>query len=424
MKFYAARQAIFNKRLNVVAYEMFYRSDEQNRYPSEVDPHLATSKLLVSTHFNNGFASFSSGKPVLLNFSEQSILDQLPHAVPRDQVVIEILEDVTPNEMLYQEIKSLFHAGYRIALDDFVYKKEWNRFLKYARLVKFDIQHTALETLKPLISNIRQHFPKTKILAEKVETHEEFAQAKEMGFDFFQGYFFCKPEMVSGKDAQARYLVLLAIYNEVLKDDFDIKKISDLYKNDLSLTYKLLRFINSGLFPISTEISSVHQALVYIGEVETRKFVLMLFTAAEMTHKPRELINDAILRAKFCEQLALRASKGLAEQAFMIGLFSLIDAILDRPMREILDKISLDPLIKHVLLDKREVLSSPLAVILKVVKLYISGSWHLTATEGNKIGLTYDQLGAAYEEAICMVDRYNNIDTTPAPQRVELDYDK
>ncbi|MBD1391061.1 HDOD domain-containing protein [Neiella sp. HB171785] len=413
MKFYAARQAIFNRRLNVVAYELFYRESESNTFPVGVDPHVATSRLISRTHFNNGFKQYCSGKPALVNFSESSLLSQIPHSLPRDQIVIEILEDVTPSDRVLQEVRELFRAGYKIALDDFVYRTEWNRFLQLARLIKFDIQRTPLASIKPLIENIKKQFPKTRILAEKVETKEEYEQAKALGFDFFQGYFFCKPEMLEGTDAQARHAVLLATYNLVLREEFDLNKVAELYKHDVSLTYKLLRFINSGLFPIVSPISSVHQALRYIGTEETRKFVLMLFTAEELNSKPRELINMAILRAKFCEEVAEKHRSGLGDQAFLVGLFSFIENIMDRPMEEVLEQIALDPVLKDILMQQPDTKGSPLTIILNTAKYYEKGSWHHSGMEAKKLNLNYDDLAGAYQTAIKLVDRYNQIDREP-----------
>nr|WP_255522928.1 HDOD domain-containing protein [Neiella litorisoli] len=340
-------------------------------------------------------------------------MSQIPHSLPRDQIVIEILEDVTPSDRVLQEVRELFRAGYKIALDDFVYRTEWNRFLQLARLIKFDIQRTPLASIKPLIENIKKQFPKTRILAEKVETKEEYEQAKALGFDFFQGYFFCKPEMLEGTDAQARHAVLLATYNLVLREEFDLNKVAELYKHDVSLTYKLLRFINSGLFPIVSPISSVHQALRYIGTEETRKFVLMLFTAEELNSKPRELINMAILRAKFCEEVAEKHRSGLGDQAFLVGLFSFIENIMDRPMEEVLEQIALDPVLKDILMQQPDTKGSPLTIILNTAKYYEKGSWHHSGMEAKKLNLNYDDLAGAYQTAIKLVDRYNQIDREP-----------
>lgn len=411
MKFYAARQAIFNRRLNVVAYELFYRSSSENQFPFDTDSHRATSRLVTRTHLGNGLMSYTGGKPALINFSETCLLQKIPQTIPKGQIMVEVLETVSPSEEVFQELRELYRKGYNIAFDDFVYQPVWNRFLSMARLIKFDIRKTPLDTLIALIPTLKKKFPKAKIVAEKVEKKEEFEQAKEMGFNFFQGYFFCQPEMFEGHQSPDKQAILIAIFNEVLKFHFNPKKVAELLKRDPSLTFKLLRFINSGVFPLKKSITSVRQALIYLGGEETRKFILLLVTAEEAGDKPKEIVNLAILRAKFCELIAGSNKRSLAEHGFLVGLFSMMDVILSRPMQEIMDEVPLDDQIKDVLLGLASAENTPLGLVLNIAKHYEQGCWNVTTLEAQKLNIVYEDLSDHYREALRVIDHYNDSTT-------------
>ena len=341
MKVYSARQAILNRKENVVAYELLYRGGPENIFPN-IDPHKATSKLVMRTHLSQGLSVVTSGKPALINFSEESILTGLPLILPPKEVMIEILETVTPSDEVYQACLTLYHQGYHLALDDFVYKPEWNRFLKLVKLIKFDIQATPLDEISPLINKLRKR-KNLKILAEKIETKAEFLQAKKLGFHFFQGYYFCKPEMSENQEIDSSHAVLVNLMQECLRMQLNINTLSDLFARDVGLSFKLFKYINSGVLPLTQKVTSIKNALVYLGEVETKKLILLLSAGILAKDKPQELIRIAIVRAKFCELMTEKAMPELADAGFMVGLFSLLGAILDAPLEKILATLPLAP---------------------------------------------------------------------------------
>ncbi|MBT1065181.1 HDOD domain-containing protein [Bowmanella sp. Y26] len=396
MKVYTARQAILNRRQQTVAYELFFRDGIENAFPRHVKPDVATSRLVLNQHLNIGFKNLCRNKMALINFSQQSLLDHVPALLPPKDIVIEVLEDVEPNDEIYAACRQLFHAGYRFALDDFVYHPDWERFLNFAKLIKFDIQRTSLDDVAALLPVLRMR-KGVRFLAEKIETHEEFTQAKDLGFDFFQGYFFCVPEMVEHTDIEAQHHMILAIYLEVLKPNFSYSKLAMYFERDLSLSYKLLRFINSGLFEVREPIGSIKQALIYLGEEQARKFICLIATAhLGGNNKPLELIRMSILRARFCELLCAKVAPALTGMAFLCGLFSLVDALLGQPMDQVLERLPLEDEVKQALLSQPGTLCSVLAL----VKAYESGSWFWTQKHSNALKLEESILPDLYSQAV------------------------
>jgi EAL and modified HD-GYP domain-containing signal transduction protein len=407
MNVYSARQSIFNRKLNVIAYELFFRSGENNFYPAGTNDHDATSKLISRTHFNKGLVQITSGKPALINFSEESLIKGLPLLLNPQDIMIEILETVTPSDEIYEICRDLYKKGYSLALDDFIYKKEWKRFLKLVKVIKFDIMETPLDKIAPLITQLREK-TKIKLLAEKIETNEEFEKAKKMGFHFFQGYFFCKPEMKkTGSKQITNEHLLTQLYQEAISKNLNLENISNLFNQDSSLTYKLLLFVNSGLFPLKNKISSVKQSLTYLGDEHLKRLILLIVTSSLASNKPAELMKVGIIRAKCCEQIMNKVQPKLAEQSFLTGMLSTLDAILDSPMDVILDRLTIEDEICDSLLKNNS--QSHIAIALRVIKYLEKGSWHLTEQEANKLNLDYKSVSLLYNESIQWADKVLSI---------------
>ena len=403
MKVYTARQAIFNRKERVVAYELLYRGGPENIFPN-IDPHKATSKLIIRTHLSQGLSFITDDKPALINFPEESILNGLPLILPPDKVMIEILETVSPSDEVYQMCQTLYLQGYNLVLDDFIYKPEWNRFIKLVKLIKFDIQTTPLDEIKPLIEKLST-LKKLKILAEKVETKEEFLQAKKLGFNFFQGYYFCKPEMSESNEIDASHPILLCLMQECMKTPSSVKNLANYFERDVALSFKLFKFINSGILPLTQKITSIKNALIYLGEAETKKLILLFTTGILAKSKPKELTRITIIRAKFCELMASKNMPELAESAFMVGLFSLLDAILNQPLDKILNDLPLAPEVLEALTGDKP---SPLKYILQAVTYYEQGSWYNTTRNAKKVQVNYEELTDYYQAALVWANKYNN----------------
>ncbi|MDP2562750.1 EAL and HDOD domain-containing protein [Psychrobium sp. 1_MG-2023] len=407
MLVYSARQAILNRRSQVVAYELFFRSGPENFFPADVDPHEATSKLIGRTHFNKGIRPITGGKRAFINFSEKSLIDRLPLLLPQEDIIIEILEDVNPTDDVYRACVELHRFGYRFALDDFIYKPEWKRFIRLVNLIKFDIQHTTLDEIEPVVKKLREKNEK-KLLAEKVETQEEFDRAVKMGFSFFQGYFFCKPEMHSNHEAEANEHLMFLIYKETIADELNYKKITQLLEQDSNLIYKLLCFLNSGGFPLKSKIKSVKQALTYLGDDQLRRLLSLFVTAILASNKPVELIKMCVIRAKFCESVSRQVAPTLVESAFLMGMFSLMDAILDSTMHDVLQRLAVCDDVAEALLDTTERSQTPLSLSLRAIKYLEQGRWYQAEREAIKLRLDKKQLSKHYQDAVIWAECIQN----------------
>ncbi|WP_046005259.1 EAL and HDOD domain-containing protein [Pseudoalteromonas rubra] len=400
MKVFVARQAIFNRKKQVVAYELLFRDGKQNCFPNIADD-AATARLIMDNQLNLGTRYLTSGKKALINIGEESLNQELAQFLPSSDVILELLETIPPTKDNYERVRALFHNNYRLALDDFTYSKDWEPFLKLVRLIKFDLVESPLETIAPLVEQLKKR-KNLKLLAEKVETEDEFIEAKKMGFTFFQGYFFAKPTMISQQDIEINYAIVMLIYAEVLKPHMNLGRISELFAQDTALAYKLLRLINSGVFPIKSRIESLKQALVYLGNERVLKFVNLIMTAHVATNKPTELTRLSIVRSRFCELIAQQIAPGVASMSFLVGLFSLLDAILDKPMELLVGRLPFPEIIHDALLGK----SNTLYYILNVVRAYESGSWWALQEACALLNMEDDNLPEFHASAVTWADMY------------------
>ena len=399
---FVARQAIFNRRQKVVAYELLFRDSPKNFFP-DIAEGQATARLIMENQLNLGTRHITSGKKALINIGPESLELDLCAFLPCQDVVIELLESIEPTDTNYELCRELFHSNFNLALDDFVYKPQWDRFLKLVKLIKFDITITPLDDIHPIIKKLKDH-KQIKLLAEKIETQEEYEVAAGMGFDYFQGYFFAKPTMMKHNDIDYNYGLVVAIYAEIMGPNPDLTKIAALFELDAALAYKLLRLINSGVFPIQSKIASLKQALVYLGQERLKKFVSLIVTAHTAGKKPAELMQVCVVRARFCELIAKKVAKHQSGEAFLTGLFSLLDAILDQPMSLLVEKLPFQDDIKAALLEEK----NTLYYILKVVKAYETGSWWALEQAVIFLNIQSDILPELYKKSVDWADSYKN----------------
>ncbi len=364
MDFYIARQPIFTRHVKVFAYELLYRGASHTPF-SKVSGDTATTSLLSSTFITEGIDNISNDKPCFINFTRNLLLEKVPHTFPNNQVVVEVLEDIPADDEVIKVCKELKDKGYTIALDDFVYDTSLEPLIELADIIKFDIIATPLKKLRPTLYRLSRH--KLKFLAEKVETFEEYELALKMGFHYFQGFFFQRPESIKVKELNSVKLNLVLLLAELNKNDWTIDKLTDFISRDVSLSYKLLRYINSAYFYRLQEVKSISHAIAYLGEKELKRFMLLIITSEIATEKPNELIRLALIRSKFCELLAESSSHNANKaNLFVLGLFSLLDTMLDFTMEEILTKLPLDKPIKDALLGNE----SPYTPFLKFAMAY------------------------------------------------------
>ncbi len=394
METFIARQPIFDKNQDVYAYELLFRSGMDNFFNhSDIDQ--ASSNVIGNSVLIHDLNVLTSGKKAFYNMTRETLVNEYGAILPKDLAVVEILENVEPDPDVLKACRNLKEAGYPIALDDFIYDEKFEPFLELADIVKVDF----LLSDKSERQKMAEHFiPRgIRMLAEKVETWEEFQEAKEMGYDYFQGYFFSKPVIVTGKEIPGFKLHYLQILQEIQRPELSYQGLEEIIKKEMSLSYKLLRYINSAFFGWHVEISSINHALVLLGETQVRKWTSLVAMASMAESKTDELVVQAILRAKFCELLAPRLGLSARSQdLFLMGMFSLIDGIMDLPLPEVIEKIPIAEDIKDALLGGE----GHLGDIYQYMLAYAQGEWERIPALNKKLGLDDEGISELYITAL------------------------
>lgn len=399
MYFYAARQPILDVNKKLYAYELLFRDSIDNVFP-DVDGDEATSKMIEASKFNMGISEFTSNKLAFINFTLETLSEGYPEMLTKDEVVVEILETVKPGKKLLSLCKDLHSKGYIIALDDYEHQSVWMHFFPYIKIIKVDIQQTKFEDIDVIIEATKD-YPHIELLAEKVETYEEYDQALQLGFTYFQGFFFAKPEMIKTKSLSPSQLAMAELLYETSKPELDLASITSVFERDVTLSYKLLRYANSAIFRRRSEVSTIKQALVILGSSELKRFLGLMFAITANPDKPSELIKLAMTRAKFCELVAHDMRSQLDDSiAFLTGLLSMIDAILDEELSSVLAKLPLAAEIKDPLLTRKGIM----AAIIKLVEFIEQAQWEKTNIVMEKLKLDKEQAVKHYNEALAWAD--------------------
>ena len=399
MDVFVARQPIYTKNKEVIAYELLYRRNMENQF-FEIDGDVATTDVIINSYINIGLDRLSNGKPCFINFTENLLNLKLPYYFNSNEIVIEILETVDLNPDLLITLKELKSKGYKIALDDFVLDRTNPyvfTFLELADIVKIDFRTTP-SVMRRLIEALSRKY-KYKLLAEKIETIDEFETALKNGYDYYQGYFFSKPVILSTRDVPEYVRSYFAIINQLLKDEPDIGTISRLIEQDLSLSYKLLKLINSPALRSVTKINSIRQAIVRLGFKELIKWLYILSLRGNQTEKSEwltELFYISLIRARMCELVAIRMNKKEESSAyFLTGMFSLVDALLGMEMDAVLELMPLQEDICEALKGSTNNLKATLDLTLSIER----GSWEDVETGCHHLQLDEEVGLGCYNEA-------------------------
>jgi c-di-GMP-related signal transduction protein len=391
-----ARQAIFDRDRRVYGYELLFRSAAVPNEFDGTEGGLATRQVLANSLLVIGLENLVGAKKAFFNFGRGPLLQGWHASLPRGSTVIELLETVEPDAEVLDACRKLREQGYQIALDDFVFRPGCERLLDVADLVKIEIQSIPRPEQKLLVRSAKARG--LRIVAEKVETHEEFDWARQAGYDYFQGYFFARPVTLRGRQIPADKLHCLRLLQEAQRPELDFDRLEALILEDVSLSYQLLRYVNSPLFALNSRMRSIRQALLYFSDPELRKWIALATLARTAADKPGELIRHSLMRARFCESLARFLETGLEQSAFLAGLFSLLDALVDRPLDETLAEICLAPEIGAVLRGEAAE-SDPLARVFQLARSYEIADWQRVDEIGEQLGVPVASLGEMYCEA-------------------------
>ena len=396
MQIFVARQPIFDLQDRVFAYELLFRSGLENCFsaPPDASDH-ATSHVISSGGFL-GLETLTQDKLAFVNFSRGPLVSDLARLLPPDRVVIEILETIEPDDEVVAACRRLKEAGYRIALDDFAPADVDSPLAPFADFIKVDLLATPSPDERRRLAE-RLGNPRTVMLAEKVETREARQEVAAAGYALFQGYFLSQPVIVSAKSVPTFRMNYLRLLQEITRPDVDAPQLEAIVKQDLSITYRLLRHINSAAFGFRTEIRSLRSALALLGLDEIRRWASVWAMADLGRDTPGELVVESVLRGRFCELAAQHAPalRRRAAELFLLGLFSSLDAIMGRPLGEILEALPVPADVRAALLgtpnDFRSVMDAVLA--------YEMADWETCAARAEAAGIPYERLPACYLQA-------------------------
>lgn len=388
----------------MLGYELLFRSGLDNFFDSSVDGESASSKVITNSFLLIGIKKITAGKKAFINFTGDMLTKGYPDLFPRELTVAEVLEDVEVTPEVVAACKKLVARGYTLALDDFVYTPEFLPLVEIAHIIKFDIRALTMDQLHREVELVAPY--NLKLLAEKVETIEEYDAMKELDFSLFQGYFFSKPHIVQGRDIPGSKIQYLQILRATQDEKCDFQKITEFVSRDVSLSYKLIKYVNSAAMRRRVEVSSLHRALGLIGELTLRKWLSLMMLSYMADNKSEEILHLILIRARFCEQVGGKMGKGagFAEACYTVGMFSMLDVLLDQPMDVILKELNLVPEITVTLIGEKK---TSYTIVLELAKAYEYGDWLKVTKLMGESEEILNNLPAFYEAALDDVASFN-----------------
>jgi len=402
MEVFIGRQPIFNLHEQIVAYELLYRSKNVNTFP-KVDPDAATIDVLVNSFLSIGIEEVTKGKPGFVNFTENLLMSQINETLNPSQVVIEILEDVPLTPQLVERVIELKSYGFTIALDDFILNDEvqvYDELFAYIDYIKVDFLLSPLLERMEIENKVKENFPHIKLLAEKVETRNQFEVAKHSGYELFQGYFFEQPEIITATDIPANTIQYLYIITLLKEEEPNIQLLAENIERDISLTYKLLQMVNNSEKRSKSKVRSIKQAIVLLGVSNLRKWIYLLaMREIDMNADNdifKEVMRTSLFRAKVCEKLAKLSYKKNFSEYFLIGMFSLIDTLLQRPMNVILQQLPFSEAISETILGNSTEMTPYLEFSIALDKL----DWSSLEVLAPQLNFDLTNIDLLYQEAM------------------------
>lgn len=394
MDVFVARQPIFRRNRQLYGYELLYRKSENNYFEGGDDT-LTTAELISNSFLVFGFSELTDGTCGFINFPAELLLRDIPLALPKEHVVLELLERTEITDELLAALEQYKAKGYVLALDDFALDMDDEyavRLLELADIVKIEFPNVPLQKQQALLNKYKF---KITFLAERIETSEEFDLAVKMGYDLFQGYFFSKPLMVNAKEVESFRSNAAQIIQELGHAEPDIGHISCIFTQDPGLSYKLLKLVNSAYYGIRRPIESIRQAIMLIGTDELLLWLHLIFLKSLQTKDNRELIKQSIVRAKMLS-LLMPSCPSHSSDCFFVGIFSSLDAILNKDMESALEGLPLSDLVRDTLLGQETQITPFLSLVLALEQ----AQWDKLSSLLTLTGITKMNCMASYVEAL------------------------
>ena len=394
---FVARQAILDRNQKIVGYELLFRSGMQNSFSTaDFD---GASRAVIDKSLLVGVDVLCDGQKAFVNCTGNVLTDHLITVLPPSTTVVEILEWVEVTEEVINACRSLKGSGYMIALDDFDPDGPQQSLLEFADVVKIDVQYTSPGKFR---SFIKENLARGRwMVAEKVETQDRFTEARSAGFTHFQGYYFARPVVLGMPDLPASALNRIRLLQCIASDELDYREVEAVVKSDPALCYRLLRYLNSALFSFPCSVNSVRHALSLLGDQEIRRWMTLIVAIAAVQDKPMALMRLALLRAKFCGAMG-RLLRWRGGDLFLLGLFSLMDTIMDIPMPELLKRVRLPEPITQTLLGN----NTGLDHVMKLVHAIESADWDCCDEVASLLGVQESVISQTYLESVAWTKEF------------------
>lgn len=374
---FVGRQPIFRKDLSLYAYELLFRSNADSTSADVVDDDAATSQVLYNTFVEIGLDNIIGEHRAFVNLTAGFLLGEYPLPGEKKRLVLEILEHVKITDALVDAVKDLKKQGYKIALDDFIYRPELKPLIPIADIIKIDLMALSQDQLRRYVKMLRDK-TNARLLAEKVETQQEYELCQELGFEFYQGYFFSKPNIIKDSAIPHNKITVLQLISRIQDPNLDMDTLDRIISMDASLTYKLLKLINSVSFSLSKEVDSIKSALILMGIDQVKNWATML-ALSKFSDKPDELLVMALIRANMSYDLAHKLEADNPDSYFTAGMLSILDTLLDQPMSVIVEQLPLAAEIREALLEH----SGRVGQVVSCVIDYEHGKWDSILQDSN-----------------------------------------
>ena len=391
---FIARQPIYDRKLEVFAYELLYRAEETEHAPEGLGDH-ATYTVITNALSEIGLKELVGNAYAFINLTRGFFVGDNPGPFAGEQVVVEVLEDIVVEEEVIAGVKRLAGQGHIIALDDFIYDESLRGLVELADIIKIDLMAMDRNELADQVQQLKEF--DVKLLAEKVETQEEYECCRELGFDYFQGYFFCKPKVLKQQRIPTNQMTVMQLLSELQDPNISVEKLGELISHDVSLSYRLLKYVNSAFFSLPSKVDSLSRAITFLGLITIKQWAMVL-SMSQINDKPHELLVTSLLRAKMCQLLT--KGKVEKESAFVVGLFSVLDALLDRPLPDLLATLTLADNINDALLERK----GSAGEILDNVIAYEQGQWDAITIDSDDL----ENINKAYYEALSWTNNVQN----------------
>lgn len=398
---FIARQAIFDKDKNIYAYELLYRDSEANFFPQHISDEQATGRMFFDALLLHGIDKLTNNYRAFINLSTSALVSELPNLVQPKQVVIEIVERVNEIEQVTNFVEQMRTKGYVFALDDYNSEYKWEPLLSKVGYIKLEVKSPLSETLKE-VQKLKNIYPETKIIVERIEDHQTFHQLVEGGVDLFQGYFIAKPEMMELKNISPIKVLVIDLMKSVLNQPIDFEQVQLRVSKDISLTARVLKMANGICKSAKVKISTISQAVIYLGEDVIRQFIMVLVLSELGSDKPSELTKLGLTRAKFISEMLtfIEHDKELINTGYLVGLVSVLDAILNKTVEEICHEFTLSHVCEGALLN----FNGPIGHMLALVKAIELEDYVKFEALSSSNMLQADFIGKSYISALLYAD--------------------